>query len=253
MEGFAGLVVVARYHRLVELYVEGVSAFVELLMEAFPSWRELPVDCAVPKAFEVNQRDFADEVAVVTERGGRADLVARLARTHRDGRVHNGEWDDRLWDVMTEAEAFAWAAGHFRREVSFTDDSNKPDISVEPGWCVEAKTVWTSVQETRLLREMVDASDRGVLQVRVKSKFDDPHPTLLHKFENGLANALGKPRPAGARLVVFFHLTGIDFGTKRQEALGEIARWAKLNADSCGIVICWRGRWAEPWVTEGLP
>lgn len=231
------------------------SPFVQLLREAFHERSDLPPNCSIEQAFEVNQSDLSDVIAIVDAGGGRDDLISRLRLTHPEGKEHHEGFDPHFWTVWTEAEAFAWAA-----EVAnlgtpqFTDDHGKPDLLVPPGIWVEAKTIQNSPEEQRIIDAMVSASERGTILIRGPATLVPAHQNLLKKFRDHLDDAVRKlDRQECGRLVVFFSLT-IDWPTNQQATIKDLRTWAAsaASAGDCAIVICWRDDWQEPLVAANL-
>jgi hypothetical protein len=213
------------------------TEFAALLLDAFPS-RSLPVDCDVERNLLFNHPDCDPITRVVTTFGGRNALIGRLRRVHPVDRDHRREFDEQLWDVVTEATAFAWTANRLAPP-TFTDDHGRPDIFVEPGLWVEAKRIGPSATERPVRRAMAAVADQTHLIMRTTSRLSAPHATFLKKFSDGLTDALGKARPTGHRLLVFFEVAGIDFGTRRDIATDSVVQWAgeAARTTACSIVI----------------
>ncbi len=151
------------------------SALVALFKQAIPHWRSIPADCSVTRSID-GQNDYEDSITVVDQAGALADLAKRLGRTHPPNRTHHVEWDDRLWDVFAEAEAFAWAdrIGQIGRP-EFTDNHGKPDLWVPAAnsW-VEAKMINESDDEKAASRSLGASGSRGPFQV-------DPPASGIHE------------------------------------------------------------------------
>ena len=228
------------------------TSFVNTLKTAFPERSSLPERCAISLGIEVNQPDYNSVVEIVTRNGGLDELISRLRDRHPVDRSHLDEFDRQFWTVWNEAAAFAWAvevAGF--QNVSFTDDKGTTDVVVADGPMIEAKAVEVSPEERRIKNRMAEASDGGLLLMRGPSNLTQPHPNLLKKFEDGLQDALLKlGRQGGSKLVVYFYLGGIDFGTSEREALADIASWAAEASGRTGarIVVWESNEWRHPFI-----
>jgi hypothetical protein len=226
-----------------------------LFVEAFPHWANLHEKCVVRLGVEGNQPDLSDVVEIVTRFDGRADLIARMQPTHPAGGNHLDEFDRHLWNIITEAVAFAWATESLPAPPAFTDDDGKPDLAAADGTWVEVKSVWESDDERAVTNEMAEAADRGTLLLRVADSFHPASQGFWRKFDEGVEDALAKrSRQGNGELVVFFALTGIDFETNRDDTLKKLSVWASRASSEhgCGIVVSSRGEWREPIVQIGI-
>src|SRR5690606_38320153 len=98
--------------------------------------------CWISLAVREHQDDSGAVIEIITAANGRDDLIRRLRAEHPLGARHLEEHDDRLLDVFTEAEAFAWAAATARLgSPRFVFAEGAPDLATEQDWWVEAKSV----------------------------------------------------------------------------------------------------------------
>ncbi len=231
------------------------SLLVTLFNEALGAEASFPPDCSVSLAREEDQPDYADVIDSVNRGGGRPILIRKLRETHPLGQPHQVQYDQRLWDVLTEARTFAWAQDVMTLgKTRFMTDEGAPDVWTDSDVWVEAKAVWRSKAETELLRQMLDVERRGFI-VRGGRDLEPPVSGLLHKFDEKLDDAIRKwRRQTTGRLLVYFELRGIDFGVSPRQAQAAVVDWAARRAakERVGIAIWRGGDWCSPFVTERL-
>lgn len=214
------------------------TSFVALLKEAFPDFSSLSLDCEARWAIDHNQDDLADVISAIDENDGRSAFTDRLRRSHPPGRPHLPEFDRHLWTVVTEGEAFAWAAVTAGLSgPRFTDDNGRPDLSCGGAW-VEVKKVHHGDEESRFRREVIlPELDRSDGVTRTTDHFVDLHATVIKKLNDGLADARTKHarQEFGGPLVVYFYVQ-VDFPTHRDRARQVLRDWAQ-SQDQVRIVV----------------
>ena len=197
---------------------------------------------------EENADDFPDVIQVVTRHGQRRSLLDRLRDEHPTTKLHHQQHDDRLLDVFTEAEAFAWAVEVEKLgSASWVMKQGAPDIRTDSGLWIEAKTIHRSAQEEEWRRRAI-AAEPGLI-LRGATEPASPHPGMIKKFQSGLDDAIKKwERQDTGQLVVFFDWLGIDFGTSRREAPQQVNLWARTAEEgrSVRVVICRSYQWRAP-------
>ncbi|RJQ10067.1 MAG: hypothetical protein C4558_05515 [Dehalococcoidia bacterium] len=173
--------------------------------------------------------------------------------THPSGRPHHEQFDGRFWNAFTEAEAFAWAQDIAALGfVEFVETEGAPDLKAGEFW-VEAKTIEESEAERQETERLV--KDSGGMLFRGPIRLVPPDEGLIGKLDRQANDAVKKwRRQSSGRLITFFDLRTIDFGISRDQALADVANWArrKAHADGTSIVVCFNHRWRAPFVVEGL-
>lgn len=220
-----------------------------LLMKAFPDASRLCEDCWVSKAIGEEQDAFGDALSVVTALGGESALIDRLRAEHPTDRCHRREYDDRLMEVFTEAEAFAWAAevGRLGRP-EFVTSEGAPDLRAG-SWWIEAKTINESDVERAARDALQPALDSVGIVMRGPVELAAPHPGLLRKFEYQLDDGVKKwQRQGTGGLAVFYEWVSVDFGTSDRQAEAEVRDWAR-SAERCRdvcVVVSFNYGWNAP-------
>lgn len=134
-------------------------------------------------------------------------------------RAHHPQHDDRLIDVFTEAEAFAWAADvACLGAPQFCFDEGMPDLVVPGVARVEAKTIHYGDTEKAARNVMLQAAESEGFAVRAASDMRPLHETALKKLADGIANAAVKfARTTGAdEHIVYVEVEGFDLGTQHR-------------------------------------
>jgi hypothetical protein len=170
-------------------------------------------------------------------------------------RAHRAGHDERILNVFSEVDAFAWAM-----EVAclgmprFVVEPGSPDLRVGEWW-VEAKTIERSA-ETRAR----DREERPILRaagiIARHAVAARPTPAgLIAKFQYQLEDSIRKweRQDRVGRLATFFNLEGIDFGVTREGTRENIRHWAAESERRYGttIVVSENWRWQTPLYPPG--
>lgn len=229
-----------------------MSSFTRLLADAFPSIATDPKDaaCVLSRHYYDDRPEMAlisTAIDVAITQDQRGTLIDKLKREHPGDREHLEQYDERVFDVLTEACALAWATGHPQLGTPlFSTAEGTPDIRCKADWWIEAKAIGSSEENKQRIRWLLDTGgvDTGVVA----------HPTsgLLDKFVSAFEDAQRKvERQNGGRLIVFFNLTSLDLPQLpiEQEVLRQvIAKVAALGAKQpdTETVLCYRYNWPNP-------
>jgi hypothetical protein len=181
-----------------------------------------------------------DALAIVAQSGELEALCARARKSHAK---HSDQTDARFVDVLTEAVAFAWAAGRIRGTPRFTDDISKPDILSDGGIGCEAKSIHPP-QDRR-----AESSYAGPMLAT-------PSDGLLRKLRSDGAKAASQLSAADCREgLLFVNVVGL---ADLAEDISNRAIVANLAASAPAllathpaltvIAIAWNFGWKAPFV-----
>ena len=107
----------------------GRPALAALLEEAFPNAANFPTECWVKQRMDYDFAPYSDAIGVVSLGPQRELLIKRVQDAHPDSKSHLDEYDDRVQDVLVEAEAFPWARDVARLgEPRFVESEGAPGL-----------------------------------------------------------------------------------------------------------------------------
>lgn len=229
-----------------------MSSFVRLLADGLPAMVANPRDasCILSRYYYADRPEMSvisDAVDIVESLGGRSALIDKLKREHPIHDLHDEQFDERAFDVLTEACAFAWAAriaglGTPR----FSTKEGAPDLYCDSGCWVEAKAIHSSDTNKALLRTMRETGE-GITGV-----VTEPGPGLLRKLQLKFENAQRKfDRQEKGPFLVFFNVTSVDLPQIpiKEDVLKQLARAATSMAavaKDIDTVVCYAYDWTRP-------
>lgn len=220
------------------------------LSGVFPRSGSLDGACWVRQAIEGGQDDLREALELVRSSGGLDSLSDRVRVEHPIDRAHRREYDDRLLDILiTETEAFAWAATNLGSPV-FVQVAGSPDLYVaDTATWVEAKSVHLSDAEKLERRALDRTLQQEGIAVRGIRELGPIPDAVFRKMAEQTDDALKKlERQAGGQLVVYFKVE-LDFGTTIRDAPTQLTEWAQEKANRARIrIVLSRGRrdWRSP-------
>ena len=224
--------------------------FTDYLADVFPDHQpKAAPECWITRALDprkreyVNGAEWARALAVVEASGQSQELRDKLREQHPFGRVHKGDYDNALLDVLTEMYAFAWAADialHGRPQFEPRRSRRSPDISILPDWWVEAKRIRTSLHGRELLSQM--DGDRVVV-----GPANMGTPELIEQFDSKMDDALDQFAAVSATQGVVFFGFEEDMDSFSDDTVIEWTR--RRSSPAFHIVICK----SSAWGTEVVP
>ena len=173
----------------------------------------------------------------VAEDGSLETLKNKVRREHPVEASHQQQYDARVRDCLNEACAFAWCSTQKTGRAVLVDEPGQPDLFIDTGHWVEAKSIHSSVSNDIVMKDMIAGS---IISGSVQS----PHPTLFKKFDDALLDARKKfARVGSTASIVFFNLAAVDIGQwpKVESIKDTLMAWAtdqERNYNGLGIVIC---------------
>ena len=235
-----------------------VNETVAFFRAAFPAARQdFPSGCKIRLSLDRDLYDFDDMIRTVERHGGGGDLRARAAAAHAARPEHRRRHDRGLWDVLTEGEAFPWAAdvARLHRAPTLIRGEGLPDIRAGE-WIVEAKTLNYSEAE----QPLQDRADRILagdgIPVRPATDLRPLDDGFFRKLDADRVGEVGKERGATSQLAVFFEFD-FDFGVTIRDRPKEFARirdWARAaeSESQFAVVAVYRHGWRAP-LYPGVP
>ncbi len=234
------------------------SAVASLLAECFLSVVEgdLPEECWILRAYRRDPEMLAplsSAIEIVTRCGKRSSLVNKLRAAHPLDRPHDAQHDDRILDVLTEACAFAWAADIRKLgDPRFCFDEGAPDIWVDSGWWIEAKTKHPPQNESQLRSQMLRSG--AVVTAHVCSAREGLYHALCADFQDAKEKFQRQRR---GKLVVFFNI--VDFGISqwaiRREQFEDVVKFIHCLAaqePEIEAVTCYAYNWRQCVSSSGV-
>ena len=198
------------------------------------------------------------EALILVERHGELDTLAtKVKREHPSDGDHQEQHDERVFDCLSEACAFAWSTMRGLRGPAFCDQQGTPDIILDSGSWIEVKAIRRSEEDNdRMDRMLAGEVDNGTVRM--------PTQGLYRKFDSALNDALKKfrrqnPENSPQPNIVFFNLTTADVpNIPNTETIKEcLARWAEeqealLQMDKgtseTRLVMCYSYNWRIPFI-----
>jgi hypothetical protein len=228
------------------------SRLAEVLAEVFPSIAKRSAgtaDCWVAQLLQHDHPRDSAGISRAIETVDRYDelsaLELRLTREHPVDRPHQGQYDERVLDCLTEACAFAWADMRQLGCPAFCWAAGAPDIHTPTHW-IEAKAIHRS-------KEAKELSQRMPRNEVVTYGCREPGIRLIGKFDSAFEDAKRKfERQQGGNRVVFFNFTWLDEFSwhSGDQVLDELKDWAKSKAirePTIDVVMCYAYNWERPF------
>ena len=230
--------------------------------DLFPHLEDEPLrsECRLARAARAEREELSilSEALTLVERHGELDtLAAKVKREHPSDGDHQEQHDERVFDCLSEACAFAWSTMRGIRGPSFCDEQGTPDIQFDGGNWVEVKAIRRSEEDNERMERMLEgAVDHGTVRM--------PTLGLYRKFDSALHDALKKfrrqnPGSSPQPNIVFFNLTTVNVpNIPNIEPIKEcLARWAEeqealLRKDErtreTRLVMCYSYNWRIPFI-----
>lgn len=222
------------------------------LSDAFPTIKADPQACWVSN---ILSRDIPEQleplspaIKIVDRCNQLTMLKQRASQEHPVDRPHTQQYDDRFLDCLTEACAFAWAVLKKLGTPEFHYREGAPDIYVNPGIWIEAKTIHPSLEDKELRERVFKKGEVAGVTVPIS------YEGLFRKFEYDFKDAKGKFKRQGTgKNIAFFNLAQLDVSAwleKKEYILAKLDQWAnskKSSKPTIYIVICYNYNWQGPF------
>ena len=231
-----------------------MESLAEFLSNTFPDLVNSgdPNECRVVKAIQSTHPGLSTlsaAIQVVDQYDEINPLTEKVRREHPMDRVHNPQYDARVWDCLTEACAFAWAASRNLGVPSFSDSEGSPDIILDSGSWIEVKAIHRSNDDHKRMRQMlaggIDSGSVLMPPVGFYKKFCDSFADSVKKFDR-------QGWQDGIRNIVFFNLTSLDIPSLPNDEsvnieLGMLAEEFENICPRVEVVMCYSYNWRSPF------
>jgi hypothetical protein len=232
-----------------------MSVFTALLGDAYPwladGWSSTKgADrCVIADHYRSDRPEtlvLSSAVNIVNASGERPSLIARLRPEHPAPPPHRNQYDERVFDGVTEACAFAWAWSAGDLGVPrFSQVEGTPDLVTDTGWWIESKALHASDKDKALVRALLETGEV------TSGAVTEPGAGLQMKARSALENAAQKrSRQKTGRLAVFFNLTSVDLPQLaiKEAVVGDLfaslcSAGAELSINR--IALCYGYAWQE--------
>lgn len=211
-----------------------------------------PNECRVARAIQSTHPGLSilsAAIQVVDQHNEIDSLMKKVQREHPVDREHNPQFDVRVWDCLTEACAFAWAASCNLEIPRFSDSEGSPDILLDSGCWIEAKAIHASDDDNERMGRMLDGDmDSGPVlmpPVGFYKKFCDSFSDSVKKFDR-------QGWQEGISNIVFFNLTSLDIPSipNKEGVKTNLMMLAEEFEKICPkvvVVMCYSYNWRVPF------
>ena len=209
-------------------------------------------ECRVAKAIQSTHPGLSilsAAIQVVDQHYEINPFMEKVRREHPMDREHNPQYDARVWDCLTEACAFAWAASRDLGILRFCDSEGSPDILLDSGRWIEVKAIHNSGDDHERTRGMLDGEmDSG----QVLMPADGFYKKICDSFADSLKKFDRQGWQEGIQNIVFFNFTSLDTSSipNKESVNTRLRMLAEEFENICPkmeVLMCYSYNWKSPF------
>jgi hypothetical protein len=157
-----------------------------------------------------------------------------------------------MWDLLTEAQAFAWIWHTHGLCPRFTEGDGLPDLEWGDGNWLEAKAIHRSKEEEKFLEHVSTANAGIVIRWSNLGPASEKFRSKLDKTYLEATSQLARVAPRTATVWINVRM---DFGVSPRLAKDALCRWVDRHAGpgKPRVVVIWASEWKVPLADSGAP